>query len=312
MIDKLISVIIPVYKAENTLKYCVRSILVQSYTNIEIILVDDGSPDKSGQIADELSECDSRISVFHIQNVGPSKARQYGYQHSNGEWLTFVDADDSLQQYALEKLASRISDNSDLIIAFNTTFNILDYKDYSLADYRRDLIRGQGILLSVWAKLYRSSAVQSSMFDFINNFNRGEDMIFNIRFAFHTQKAPIILPEFIYNYNCNPSGLTHTVVTTPDLEEEFYLYKLNAIPEEYRNDYIKELIDDRFHPIQRFSYRSMTDISWMQSSFFKHLVSDINRFHIHLKFRQKLFLNKSITRVPCLVVLRIIEHFFRK
>lgn len=94
MSNPLVSVIVPVYKVERYLPRCIESILRQNYTNFELILVDDGTPDRSGIICDRYAECDSRIKVIHKENGGVSSARNAGIDAAQGEWITFVDSDD--------------------------------------------------------------------------------------------------------------------------------------------------------------------------------------------------------------------------
>ena len=100
----LISVIIPVYKVENYLCRCVDSVLEQTYTNMEIILVDDGSPDNCPVMCDEYARQDSRVKVIHQENAGLSGARNAGIDMAQGQWLAFVDSDDYLAEDFLERL----------------------------------------------------------------------------------------------------------------------------------------------------------------------------------------------------------------
>ena len=94
--DIQISVIIPVYNAESTLKRCLDSILTQTFTNYECLLIDDGSKDRSGEICDEYASNDSRIRVFHQKNSGPSAARNFGLNQAKGQYIVFQDSDDYL------------------------------------------------------------------------------------------------------------------------------------------------------------------------------------------------------------------------
>ena len=94
--DILISIIVPVYKVEKYLRRCIDSILAQTYQNIEVLLIDDGSPDNSGEICDEYAERDSRVRVFHKPNGGVSSARNLGLKEAKGQYIGFVDADDRL------------------------------------------------------------------------------------------------------------------------------------------------------------------------------------------------------------------------
>ena len=91
---KKISVIVPVYKVEAVLKKCLDSIITQTYENLEIILVDDGSPDSSGEICDEYSKRDSRVKAIHKKNAGVAAARNSGLKVATGEYCIFVDSDD--------------------------------------------------------------------------------------------------------------------------------------------------------------------------------------------------------------------------
>lgn len=96
-IEPLISVVVPVYNVVNSLEHCVKSITTQTYRNLEILLIDDGSTDFSGKLCDMLAQHDSRIRVFHQENQGLSAARNTGIEHLRGQYVTFVDSDDALQ-----------------------------------------------------------------------------------------------------------------------------------------------------------------------------------------------------------------------
>ena len=113
MSNVVISVIVPVYNAEKYLSRCIDSILVQRFNDLELLLIDDGSKDGSGKICDEFAEKDKRIKVFHKVNGGVSSARNYGLEKSNGEYVTFVDADDYLLPETITE--QLLSGNYDLI-----------------------------------------------------------------------------------------------------------------------------------------------------------------------------------------------------
>ena len=117
MNEPLISVIVPVYKAEDYLEECVRSICNQTYKNLEIILVDDGSPDRCGGICDQLALQDSRIQVFHKENGGQSSARNLGLSHITGKYVTFADSDDWIESDYYEKMMELIRDSGAQIAA---------------------------------------------------------------------------------------------------------------------------------------------------------------------------------------------------
>ena len=101
--NKVISVIVPIYKTAAYLPECVDSLIAQTYENLEILLVDDGSPDESGTIADAYAAKDPRIKVFHKENGGVSSARNLGIQNATGEYIAFVDSDDAVWMYTTLK-----------------------------------------------------------------------------------------------------------------------------------------------------------------------------------------------------------------
>ncbi len=117
MNNPLISVIVPVYKAEAYLKKCINSIINQTYKNLEIILVDDGSPDKCGEICDEFAKQDSRIRVIHKQNGGQSSARNAALDIMSGDYVGFVDSDDWIEPNMYEHLYNLIAENNAQISA---------------------------------------------------------------------------------------------------------------------------------------------------------------------------------------------------
>lgn len=111
-----LSIIVPIYNVESTLERCIRSIVQQSFTDFELLLVDDGTPDNSGHIADELASNDERIRVFHKSNGGLSDARNYGIDRTKGEYITFVDSDDELAPDTLQPLMQLLSEQTDIDI----------------------------------------------------------------------------------------------------------------------------------------------------------------------------------------------------
>lgn len=124
MEESLISVVVPIYKVEKYLVKCIDSIIEQSYRNIELILVDDGSPDSCPQICEEYRKKDSRIKVIHKQNGGLSDARNAGMEIATGEWITFIDSDDYVGINFLKELySSAINTKADI--------SICDYKSVS-------------------------------------------------------------------------------------------------------------------------------------------------------------------------------------
>ncbi len=160
-----ISVIIPVYNVESFLKKCVDSIINQTYPNLEIILVDDGSPDNCGRLCDEFAANDSRIVVIHKENGGLSDARNVGISASSGEYITFVDSDDYVAKDYVEFLYDLIKkeDNIDISVCCCSAVygldNVIDNTTNYFAvsnphDALENMLYDRGIGVSAWAKLY--------------------------------------------------------------------------------------------------------------------------------------------------------------
>ena len=127
MENQLISVIVPIYNVENYLRQCLDSILEQTFHNLEIILVNDGSTDGSGQICQEYLKKDSRITYFEKENGGLSDARNYGIERAQGEYLTFIDSDDWVDSVYLEVLyTTLLEEGADITVSTYKQFNIKD------------------------------------------------------------------------------------------------------------------------------------------------------------------------------------------
>ena len=164
----MISVIVPVYNVEKYLERCVKSIAAQTYKDLEILLIDDGSTDKSGEMCDDFQQTDSRIKAFHKQNGGLSDARNYGIEHSAGEFISFVDSDDYIDEKMLETLHRLITEN-DADLAVCSAMDVFEgkevtqvkgIKEFNLnkVESYKYMLRGDGIP-SACNKLYKRQTV---------------------------------------------------------------------------------------------------------------------------------------------------------
>lgn len=178
----MISIIVPVFKAEKYIHRCIDSILAQSYTDFELLLVDDGSPDGCGAICDTYAAKDSRVRVFHKENGGVSSARNLGLDNAQGEWITFVDSDDWLEMEFLERLVS--NSNADLVIGgyIRTSGKREPNIDRR---YEKDelahLLEHNLIMLiyrTPWGKLLKRSIIDDNRIRYSGNIRFGEDTIF--------------------------------------------------------------------------------------------------------------------------------------
>ncbi len=194
MCNPAISVIVPVYKAERYLEACVQSILNQTYQDFELILIDDGSPDRCGEICDRLANDDDRIIVVHKKNEGVSIARNTGISLARGAYLTFVDSDDSLDAGFLEAAVAGIQNsNADLYISglFMETWqdgeivSTVQYQNsrtqvYSVKELleQRDHDYPQICICGPWCKLYKKSLIDEYKIRFPEQISSGEDTCF--------------------------------------------------------------------------------------------------------------------------------------
>ena len=126
-----VSIVIPVYNVENYLQYSVGSLRKQTYENIEIILVDDGSTDSSGEICDQYAREDDRIKVFHIENGGQSRARNIGVKEASSDWIMFLDSDDYYDLRAVEYLVD-LRDKYDVDLVVTSIVEVRDHKINSI------------------------------------------------------------------------------------------------------------------------------------------------------------------------------------
>ena len=165
------SVIVPVYKVEEYLEKCVQSILAQTERDFELILVDDGSPDRCGALCDSLAQTDSRIRVIHQENQGLGGARNTGIREARGDWLLLVDSDDWIEPKILEKaMEAGLREEADLVMF---AFRTVDEQGRELGVFREDMPKERGIGLQehkealltapcAWNKLYRRSFFQGT------------------------------------------------------------------------------------------------------------------------------------------------------
>lgn len=168
MENSKISIIVPVYKVEQYLERCVNSLINQTYKNIEIILVDDGSPDQCPQMCDDYASKDSRINVIHKKNGGLSDARNAGLRIATGEYVMYVDSDDYIEIDACEKLIASVRGNIDLVVGAYKEIrdgaeeekkhsNLLENRIYSAKEYVTSSIKCDEWYAPAWLNLYRKS-----------------------------------------------------------------------------------------------------------------------------------------------------------
>ncbi len=211
----LISIIIPVYGAEKYLPACLDSVLAQTYRNLEIILIDDGSPDNSGKICDDYAARDSRIRVIHQKNAGVSAARNAGLDAVSGGYIGFVDADDYIKPDMYETLYKRLQEcgadivqcghcrvslDGTVILEVETRQAVLDRKGAM-----KELLVGD-IHYSDWDKLYRRELFEGIRFDV--HISYGEDLLLNYQILKRCEHVALLKGAY-YFYVQNPLSASY-------------------------------------------------------------------------------------------------------
>lgn len=209
----LISIIVPIYNVEKYLRDCVESILAQTFTDIEILLIDDGSPDACGAICDEYAQRDSRVRVFHKENGGLSSARNLGLDKASGKWIMFVDSDDKIAPQICERLLEYATEDCLPIspcyalednqirryydpIEGNAKFEV---KDFYTLGFR---------VHSAGAKLYHHATIKKYALRFSEEVYYAEDAIFNYEYL-EFIKYIYLVDEELYYYRLLPISMSH-------------------------------------------------------------------------------------------------------
>ena len=233
MDNELISIIVPVYKVEKYLEKCVNSILKQTYTNLEIILVDDGSPDKCGQLCDELAKTDDRIKVFHKENGGLSDARNYGVERANGEYIGFVDSDDYIHECMYEELYKAIKKSGTSIaecgvtrVYKNTLRPHYEGKDYFLVldreGYLKEYLENKRLYGSAWCKLIHRDLAKKIKFPTGKIY---EDAFYTLELLKTVDKYTLISGNYYYYY-IRENSITTRSFSSKDMD---YIEIMNEI-----------------------------------------------------------------------------------
>ena len=208
----LISVIIPIYKAEKYLEECIESIIKQNYKNIEILLIDDESPDRCPIICDSYAQKDNRIKVYHKKNTGAHSSRIFGVQHCKGKYIAFVDADDKLPKNALAELYNAAQKyNLDIVLGSSLDIinnneirqnnNVVTNGIYSGIEYIKFLLCNKCIIGPA-CKIIKKSLFNNIQFELPKSIFQHEDLYMNILTGINCHKIGIFNNINAYYYSC--------------------------------------------------------------------------------------------------------------
>ena len=209
----MISVIVPVYRVEPYLRQCVDSLLMQTYTNLEVLLIDDGSPDCCGSICDEYSKNDSRVRAIHTDNQGVSTARNLGIEEANGDLISFIDPDDWIEPTFYELLLARMKDTDADICACNYWMETETSKQKSCLPEtiyeRKASIKAlceSGISNYIWNKLYRKELFNTIRFPVGKTY---EDFAI-MHLILHQSQRVAVIANLLYHYRTRSDSITKT------------------------------------------------------------------------------------------------------
>ena len=302
-----VSVIIPVYKVEEYLKVCVDSVLNQTYQNIEVILVDDGSPDNCPKICDDYAKADERVVVIHKQNAGVSKARETGANAATGDYVMYIDSDDWIDLDTIETCVDEIIKRPTLdCVLFSYTKENIDSsriahtfdsdtyfspKDVKNTLYRRlwgllnsELNHPERLenLTTCWMKLYRKELTQNGRYVDVKTVGSCEDGIFNM-YALYDCKEAVYIDKPMYHYRRTANSLTSTY--RPQFIKQWgTLFSMmeNIIDEKQLDDSYKEALNNRI--ALSITAVGLNELSNKSNNIFGH-IKEIRKYLKSEKYR---------------------------
>lgn len=213
-----VSIIVPAYNAEKTLKKSIYTLMNQSYEDIEIIIVNDGSKDRTESIAESIAKNDSRVRVISIENGGVSNARNIGIENSNGEFVAFMDSDDTMDSNMIEQLVSQFDDNIDLVSCGHKVVNNLGKVLFSQEplnmkcskkEYYQAIenLKNFNCFNNIWNKMFRTSIIIDNGIRMDTSISMGEDYLFVMDYLKHCINNVVVISQSLYYYTLSKGGL---------------------------------------------------------------------------------------------------------
>lgn len=243
--DGLISVIVPIYKVEQFLDECVESILCQTYTKFELILVDDGSPDRCGKMCDAYKEKDTRIRVIHKENGGLSDARNAGMKIARGEYFTFVDSDDFVSDDYLAVLMQAAQKyDADIVQGDFTevreelgTGSNQKLEVFAKEDALTSFLKMQRVKVNAWAKLYKRKCFYNIEYP---KGRINEDNLTTYKNIWQAKKI-VCVPKWIYYYRVNLSSIMRSAFSPKRFEILSFQQEIDAFLGPKASTYVNEI-----------------------------------------------------------------------
>ncbi len=295
----LISVIVPVYNVEEYLTQCIESIINQTYTNLEIILVDDGSTDQSGKICDEYAIKDDRIQVIHKENRGVGSARNVGLDTSKGEYVSFVDSDDYVDKNYIKILLKQMLEHNVQVSICNLAITdkkntTIRYKDKINGVITTDIVIKKILNFelgcSACGKLYRHDLITDIRF---SDYIFGEDLEFVIKVLSMISNV-FLSSRCLYYYIMNLDSIVHSGFSySKFLSLQVFKEILEQSKDKSYYPYaISRYISSNFHILMRIDIKSnLNEYKYMCNTIKKYRKYIVLRSDISLKIRMACFLS---------------------
>lgn len=247
----MISVIIPVYNLENYIERCIKSVLIQTFKNFEVICVDDKSQDRTVEIIEKIAKTDSRVKLLRQpKNSGPAMARSYGCRESKGSYIFFLDGDDTLPSNALELLYTKIKDSkvdivrgSVVVVDFDGNRNLLKCDSLPYGSDRYGIYRAllEGCFRhNLCFTLFNRSLLTDYTYLFLSNMRNGEDAYLFYQLVENIKNGIEVISEIVYFYQMNPNSSSHIELSDNSLDGLLVFHKyVTSI--DFRDDYLEKL-----------------------------------------------------------------------
>lgn len=315
--EPLVSIIMPAYNCEEYICDTVESIIKQTYTNWELLIVDDGSKDQTGIICDNLSAKDNRIKVLHIKNGGVSNARNTGLNVAKGFYIAFIDSDDLWIDSTLEDEVSHIQGSDLLIFGYETFPRVqrLGIKEELILSNVRDFssnfveLSNQHLINPVWNKLYNAERIKEFQVSFPIDLAMGEDLIFNLSYIKACKKIKVI-PAILYKYRREYlSSLSNVIKQSSFVEQKrlketadrVFLYD-KTVERKTSIDFVNTIIDMAVSSVGNKNYDKKSSIhimqKWFEDEYFKSLIRLIDTREIKQNpFISYMIINKKYKHI---------------
>lgn len=250
--EQMVSIVVPAFNAEKYIERCIESVLKQTNSNFELIIVNDGSTDNTSNICRKLMQKCVNVQLIDQNNMGGSAARNNGLAKANGDWIVFLDSDDTLSPDYVEIIENESKKNIDFLLFDYATMNkSKKYYSGQTTAYEDKMLlidcvmkKDKGVfknasLNSPWAKAYKKEIIDSNDIKFDSSISMGEDILFNISYFFCIKKF-LYISRCVYNYQVSQNSLARKYDQNLISVDKQFLVKLNDLMKKHKLDRLYE------------------------------------------------------------------------